>query len=161
MNKMQVTLSIDLDNTEQTDAMKAFMDTLSGGEAPTKKLRKTTAADDEDQDDDEDDAEEKKKAAARERARKSREAKKKKEAAAAAKKAAEEEDEDDEDFDDLDDEEAEIDLATLRTLTAKKVKASTANRDAIKKKLAKLKVKNVSSLEEDDFQEYHDFITAL
>lgn len=161
MNQMEVKLTIDLDNESQTEAMKNFLDAMKKGststkQAPVRNLPGKAAKAVEDEEDFEDEEEERKKAAARERARKSREAKK----AAEAKKAQTEDDEDDFE-DDFEDDEDEIDLATLRKLTADKVKESTDNRDAIKAQLAKLKVKNVSSLKESQFASYHKFITAL
>jgi hypothetical protein len=162
MNQMEVKLTIDLDNERQTEAMKNFLDAMTKGSTPSKQApvrnlpgKATKSVEDEEDFEDEEDEEERKKAAARERARKSREAKK----AAEAKKAQTEEDDDFED--DFEDDEEEIDLATLRKLTADKVKESTDNRDAIKAQLAKLKVKNVSSLKESQFASYYKFITAL
>lgn len=154
---MQVTLSIDLDNEEQRNAMKVFMDTIGTGEAP--KLRKVSAKDpdEDDEDDEEETPEERKKRLARERAAKSRERKKKEEA---KQQKAAEEDEDEED-DLLGDEEEEIDLALLREITAKKVKESTDNRDAIKEQLAKMKVKKVSDLPEAKFESYYNLIKGL
>lgn len=54
--------------------------------------------------------------------------------------------------------EEKINIATLRALTAKK--AST-HRAEIKEKLAELGAANVTSIPEESYNEYHDFITSL
>lgn len=51
-----------------------------------------------------------------------------------------------------------INLATLRALTADK---ATSHRAEIKEKLAELGAANVTSIPEDKYSEYHDFITSL
>lgn len=51
-----------------------------------------------------------------------------------------------------------INLATLRALTAEK---AIMNRAEIKEKLSQLGAANVTSIPEDKYNEYHDFIASL
>jgi hypothetical protein len=54
--------------------------------------------------------------------------------------------------------EEKINIATLRALTAEK---AATHRAEIKEKLAELGAANVTSIPEESYNEYHDFITSL
>jgi hypothetical protein len=54
--------------------------------------------------------------------------------------------------------EEKINIATLRALTAEK---APTHRAEIKEKLAELGAANVTSIPEESYNEYHDFITSL
>lgn len=54
--------------------------------------------------------------------------------------------------------EEKINIATLRALTAEK---AATHRAEIKEKLAELGAANVTSIPEESYTEYHDFITSL
>jgi hypothetical protein len=84
----------------------------------------------------------------------------KQKAAPAPEPEPEVEDEDEDEEEDLvgAEEEQEIDVATLRTLTAGK---SANHRKAIKAKLAEYEVENVTSIPKEKYKDYYQFITSL
>jgi type IV secretory pathway VirB10-like protein len=165
MKIMQVTLSIDVQDAKQNEALKAFMDALGGNEAPAP-VKKTVNAPEPDQVEEEETDNEAEEQAAEEAAKKKKSARDKKRRAAkkledeAAAKLEEEEAEegDDDESKEDDDKSSDLELSTLREATAAK---ATKYRKEIKEKLAELGAANVSSIAEDDFQEYYDFIQAL
>jgi hypothetical protein len=168
MKIMQVTLSIDVQDAKQNEALKAFMDALGGDEAPAPAaLKKTVKAPEPDPDEEEETDNEAEEQAAEEAAKKKKSARDKKrraakkledEAAAKLEEEEAEEDDDDNKSKEDDDKSSDLELSTLREATAAK---ATKYRKEIKEKLAELGAANVSSIAEDDFQEYYDFIQAL
>lgn len=160
MKAMQVSLNIDVANIEHVEALEVFMRTLGGHPFQTT-VTGPTATPDIKVEKAEDSAVDKVAAekAARAAARKAKADKLKAEAEAEAAAAAAEAENEEED-DDLvgDDEEEEITVATLRTLTAEK---SATHRAEIKAKLVELGASNVTTMDVKHYKAYYDFITKL
>jgi hypothetical protein len=144
MKIMNVQVSIDVNNPIHVDALKQFMDALADNvNAAKKQHQPTKSVDKEEHEDDKPALSEKEARAKRLAARKAR---------AEAERSKEE---------DEDNEEPEIKIATLRKLTREKIEEDEDNRDEIDEQLAKYKVGSVSSIPENKYKDYYDFITNL
>lgn len=162
MKIMNVSLTIDLGNPAQTQALKQLMDAL-GPENASKAVKEETVSHGTQAKSEEVSAEELEKA--KRKARRDARLAKEAEEARLAKEAEEaEEDEEDEDFlgeedeEDEEDGEEEITVAMLRELTSQH---SKTHRDAIKKKLAEYGSANVTSIPEDNYRDYYKFLKNL
>jgi hypothetical protein len=159
MKIMNVSLTIDVCNPQQTEALKQLMDALAGTPAtvqPATTSKKIVVEEEESVED----AEAKAKADRKARAQKRKE-KEAEEAKALAE--AEEAEEEEEDFlgeteEEEEEEEVKIDVAMLRTMTAEK---STKFRAEIKAQLTKYGVANVTSIPESKYADYYKFLTGL
>ena len=147
MKIMQISVNVDVCNEDHVKALEVFTRAL-GGLSPVSEVVTTTAAPVKIE------IEEKPKAVRPSRAK----AKPEPEPEPETEEEETEETEQDLLGDDEAEEELVIDSVMLRALTAPK---STTHRDVIKAKLAELGANNVSTIPEDKYKEYHDFITSL
>jgi ribosomal protein S8E len=147
MKIMNVNLTIDVKNPQQVQALKQLMDALAGetpASSPMLAGKPAEVAEDES---------EKEARRKRAEARKARKA----EPDPEPEEQEEEEEQEGEEADILGEEEV-IDIATLRTLTATK---STQFRAEIKAQLAKYGVANVTSIPENKYTDYLNFLNSL
>lgn len=148
MKIMNVSLTIDVQNPQQVEALKQLMDALGTNEtAPTPSIQRTAK-----QSETIGDA-----APVAEKAKRTRQPKAVAEEPKYLEAEAEQVEEEMEQAPAPEPKE-KINLATLRALTAKK---ATSHRAEIKEKLAELGAANVTSIPEEKFNEYHDFISTL
>jgi len=150
MKIMNVSLTIDVQNPQQVHALKQLMDALGGNETtsapvqtPTQQAEDKTAV-----------PVEYPVAAKATRTRKAKVVSDEPKYLEAEEEQAEEEMAQAPGPDPVE----KVNLATLRALTANK---ATWHRAEIKKKLEELGAANVTTIPEDKYSEYHDFITSL
>jgi uncharacterized membrane protein YdbT with pleckstrin-like domain len=149
MKIMNVNLTIDVKNPQQVQALKQLMDALAGetpASSPMLAGKPAEVAEDESE-----------KEARRKRAE-ARKARKAEPAPEPEEQEQEEEEEQEGEEADILGEEEVIDIATLRTLTATK---STQFRAEIKAQLAKYGVANVTSIPENKYTDYLNFLYSL
>lgn len=172
MKIMQVSVSIDVNNADHREALNTFMEALGAEgvkvteKAPkkeSKKAPKGEVVDDDDDDEDDDEESEdwtKTRASVRAKAKdvgfKFPAGTKRKEDMV---EALEEYLADLDDDEDDDEDEEPITRATLRERAS--ILGKAGHRKAIKEKLAELGASNLSKLDEDDFEEFSDFLAEL
>lgn len=149
MKIMNVSLTIDVQNPQQVEALKQLMDALGTNEtASTPSIQRIAK-----QPETIGDA-----APVAEKSKRTRQPKAVAEEPKYLEAEAEQAEEEMEQAPAPEQPKEKINLATLRALTAEK---ATSHRAEIKEKLAELGAANVTSIPEEKFNEYHDFITSL